>query len=255
MIILFCYKRSFRDNRGREFYKMTMLPTLKKFQSRIKIHCQCWGYYWNCFGKKKYNFSFSTTDYKEILSDPEVDLVLITTRHDRHAELVVKCLENNKNVFVEKPLALNASQLCTIIDAYNTSNGKTLTVGFNRRFSPHSNKAKSLIGNSQINVIATMNAGAIPANVWIHDMNVGGGRIIGEACHFIDLITYLTDSKVVAVCMNAMGVNVKENTDTATILLKYENGSTGTINYFANGSKEYPKERIEIYSQGEDFSN
>ena len=82
-------------------------------------------------------------------------------------------------------------------------------------------------------------------------MNVGGGRIIGEACHFIDLITYLTDSKVVAVCMNAMGVNVKENTDTATILLKYENGSTGTINYFANGSKEYPKERIKfIHKRG-----
>jgi predicted dehydrogenase len=94
-----------------------------------------------------------------------------------------------------------------------------------------------------------MNAGAIPPNVWIHDMNVGGGRIIGEACHFIDLITFFTGSRVVNVCMNAMGRNPNENTDSATILLKYENGSTGTINYFAKGSKEYPKERIEVYSQ------
>jgi predicted dehydrogenase len=100
-----------------------------------------------------------------------------------------------------------------------------------------------------MNVIATMNAGNIPANVWVHDMLVGGGRIIGEACHFIDLITYLTGSKVKAVCMNAMGINPLENTDNASILLKYENGSTGVINYFSNGSKAYSKERLEVYSQ------
>ena len=100
-----------------------------------------------------------------------------------------------------------------------------------------------------MNIIATMNAGTMPANVWVHDMQVGGGRIIGEACHFIDLITFLTGSKVKAVCMNAMGINPQENTDNATILLQYENGSTGVINYFANGSKSYEKERIEVYSQ------
>ena len=122
-------------------------------------------------------------------------------------------------------------------------------VGFNRRFSPHAEKMKSLLGTSQMNVIATMNAGNIPANVWVHDMLVGGGRIIGEACHFIDLITYLTGSKVKAVCMNAMGINPAENTDNATIFLKYENGSTGVINYFSNGSKAYSKERVEVYSQ------
>ena len=230
------------------FTKMTMLPALKNSNAGLKYIASAGGVTGTALAKK-YNFSFSTTDYKEIVSDKEVDLVLITTRHDQHAALVVECLEKNKNVFVEKPLALNASELDKIIEAYKTSNGEALTVGFNRRFSPHAIKVKSLIGNSPISVIATMNAGAIPANVWVHDMNVGGGRIIGEACHFIDLISYFTDSKVVAICMNAMGVNPNENTDTATILLKYENGSTGTINYFANGSKEYPKERIEIYSQ------
>lgn len=230
------------------FTKMTMLPAIKSTEASFKYIASSGGVSGTSLAKK-YNFSFSTTDYKDILKDEEVDLVLITTRHDQHASLVVESLRNNKNVFVEKPLAINNGQLNEIIDAYKDSSGKTLTVGFNRRFSPHSIKVKSLIDNSPMNVIATMNAGAIPANSWIHDMNIGGGRIIGEACHFIDLITFFTGCKVVSVCMNTMGINPNENTDTATILLKFENGSTGTINYFANGSKEYPKERIEIYSQ------
>lgn len=230
------------------FTKMTMLPALKNSRANYKYIASAGGVTGTALAKK-YNFSFSTTNYKEILSDSEVDLVMITTRHDQHAKMVVECLNQNKNVFVEKPLAINEEQLSSIIEAYNSTKNATLTVGFNRRFSPHAIKLKSLIGNSPMNVIATMNAGAIPPNVWVHDMNVGGGRIIGEACHFIDLITYLTGSKVVSVCMNAMGVNPNENTDTASILLKYENGSTGVINYFANGSKSYPKERIEVYSQ------
>lgn len=230
------------------FTKMTMLPAIKSTEASFKYIASSGGVSGTSLAKK-YNFSFSTTDYKDILKDEEVDLVLITTRHDQHASLVVESLRNNKNVFVEKPLAINNGQLNEIIDAYKDSSGKTLTVGFNRRFSPHSIKVKSLLDNSPMNVIATMNAGAIPANSWIHDMNIGGGRIIGEACHFIDLITFFTGCKVVSVCMNTMGINPNENTDTATILLKFENGSTGTINYFANGSKEYPKERIEIYSQ------
>jgi predicted dehydrogenase len=101
-----------------------------------------------------------------------------------------------------------------------------------------------------MNIIATMNAGFIPADVWVQDLKVGGGRIIGEACHFVDLCSYFTGSKVISVCMNAMGINPAENTDNASILLKYEDGSNATINYFANGSKTYAKERVEIYSQG-----
>lgn len=190
----------------------------------------------------------STTDYKEILEDDEVDLVLITTRHNQHAEMVIESLNAGKNVFVEKPLALNEKELERIIEAYRES-GKTLTVGFNRRFSPHIEKIKSIVGNAQMNVVATMNAGFIPSNVWVHDMKIGGGRIIGEACHYIDLISYLTGSRVKAVCMNAMGANPEENTDNASILLKMENGSTGVINYFSNGSKAYSKERVEVFSQ------
>jgi predicted dehydrogenase/threonine dehydrogenase-like Zn-dependent dehydrogenase len=229
------------------FTTMTMLPALKGSGAGYKYIASAGGVSGTALAKK-YGFSHSTTDYNEILKDPGIDLVLITTRHDKHAPMVAESLAAGKNVFVEKPLALNNEQLQEIITAFKQSNN-TLTVGFNRRFSPHSIKIKSLIGNAPMNVIATMNAGSIPANVWVHDMQIGGGRIIGEACHFIDLITYFTGSKVKAVCMNAMGINPDDNTDNASILLKYENGSTGVINYFSNGSKAYSKERVEVYSQ------
>ncbi|MBU3659561.1 MAG: zinc-binding dehydrogenase [Flavobacteriales bacterium] len=229
------------------FTKMTMLPALKNSGAGYKYIASQGGVSGTALAQK-HGFTHSTTNYKEIINDSEVDLVFITTRHNLHASMVVETLNAGKNVFVEKPLALNLEELDLIIKAQN-ENSKIVTVGFNRRFSPHVEKMKSLLGNSSMNVIATMNAGHIPSNVWIHDMKIGGGRIIGEACHFIDLITYLTGSKVVAVCMNSMGLNPEENTDNASILLKYENGSTGVINYFSNGSKAYSKERVEVYSQ------
>lgn len=228
------------------FTKMTMLPALKGCGASLKYIASQGGLSGTTLAKK-FGFSHSTTNYKDILADGDVDLVMITTRHDLHAGMVVEALNAGKNVFVEKPLALNDDELSLITDAYNKS-GKSLTVGFNRRFSPHITKIKSLVGDSQMNVIATMNAGFIPANVWVHDMKVGGGRIIGEACHYIDLISFLTGSKIKSVCMNSMEKNPEENTDNASILLRYENGSTGVINYFANGSKSYSKERVEVFS-------
>jgi predicted dehydrogenase/threonine dehydrogenase-like Zn-dependent dehydrogenase len=229
------------------FTKMTMLPALKGSGANYKYIASKGGVSGTAMAQK-HGFSHSTTNVDDVLKDGEVDLVLITTRHNLHASMTIKCLEAGKHVFVEKPLALNTEELENVIAAQQKS-GKTVMVGFNRRFSPHAEKMKSLLGNSQMNVIATMNAGNIPANVWVHDMLVGGGRIVGEACHFIDLITYLTGSRVKSVCMNAMGINPEENTDNASILLKYENGSIGVINYFSNGSKSYSKERLEVYSQ------
>ncbi len=228
------------------FTKMTMLPALKAASANITSIASAGGLSGTLMAKQ-YKIAKSTTNYKDILKDEETDLVIITTRHNMHAQMVLEALQANKHVFVEKPLALNNEELDAIVEAH--TGAKTLTVGFNRRFSPHMQKIKELVGNAPMNVIATMNAGHIPADVWVHDMKVGGGRIIGEACHFIDLITFLTGSKVKAVCMNAMGVNPQENTDNASILLQYENGSTGVINYFANGSKAYAKERVEVYSQ------
>lgn len=229
------------------FTKMAMLPALKDTGAGLKYIASAGGLSGTALAKK-YGFSNSTTDYRAVLTDKEVDLVMVTTRHDAHAAMTVESLKAGKNVFVEKPLALNHEELDRIIDAYSES-GKALTVGFNRRFSPHAIKVKSLVGDGVMNVIATMNAGHIPATMWVHDLKTGGGRIIGEACHFIDLITYFTGSRVKSVCMNAMGTNPEENTDNASILLKYENGSTGVINYFSNGSKAYSKERVEVYSQ------
>ena len=147
-------------------------------------------------------------------------------------------------------MALNELELEEIVKNYEL-NDVNVSVGFNRRFSPLAMKMKSALGDSStpINIVATMNAGFIPKDVWVHDMEIGGGRIIGEACHYIDLCTFLTGSNVVSVCMNTMGLNPEENTDNASILLKYENGSNAVINYFANGSKSYSKERVEVYSQ------
>ena len=228
------------------FTSMTMLPALAGVGAPLYAIASAAGLTGTSLAKK-YKIGKSTTDYKSILNDPAIDLVMITTRHNQHAHMVTESLLAGKHVFVEKPLALNREELSEIIEAYNGS--KTLTVGFNRRFSPHMQKVKQLVGDGPMNVIATMNAGHIPANVWVHDMKVGGGRIVGEACHYMDLITFLTGSKIKAVCMNAMGANPGANTDSASILLQYENGSTGVINYFANGSKEYQKERIEVYAQ------
>lgn len=228
------------------FTAMTMLPVLSEIGAPLYSIASAAGLTGTTLARK-HKIGKSTTDYKSIINDPAIDLVIITTRHNEHAHMVREALEAGKHVFVEKPLALNKEELNSIVNAYKGD--KTLTVGFNRRFSPHMVKAKQLVGNVPMNVIATMNAGNIPANVWVHDMNVGGGRIVGEACHYMDLITYLTGSKIKAVCMNAMGDNPQANTDNASILLQYENGSTGVINYFANGSKSYSKERIEIYAQ------
>ena len=199
---------------------------------------------------KKAGAELATSDYHEILNDKEVGSVIITTRHNLHARMVKEALEAGKSVFVEKPLCLHPEELDEITDAYEkAANGVTLTVGFNRRFSPFAVKLKQMVGDGPKNIIATMNAGFIPAEMWVHDMEVGGGRIIGEACHFIDLCSYLAGSHVSAVCMNAMGENPQENTDNVSILLKYENGTNAVINYFANGSKSYQKERIEVFSQ------
>ncbi|UTW67114.1 bi-domain-containing oxidoreductase [bacterium SCSIO 12643] len=229
------------------FTKMTMLPALKGTGANLQYIVSAGGVNGTALAQK-YEITNSTTDYNQVLTDSDVDIVMITTRHNLHAKMVIDALNDDKHVFVEKPLALNIDELKSIEESYSKSKG-SLMIGFNRRFSPHTEKMKALLGNSQMNVIATMNAGAIPANVWVHDMAVGGGRIIGEACHYIDLIIFLTGSMVKSVCMNAMGENPAENTDNASIMLKMENGSTGVINYFANGSKSYSKERLEVYSQ------
>ncbi len=226
-----------------------VVPCLKRARASIKYIASAQGLNAKILAKKA-GAENATSDYREILKDPEVDLVVVTTRHNLHAAMVQEALQAGKSVFVEKPLCLNEEELNKIVELYNRApEHVTLTVGFNRRFSPFAVKLKQLAGDGPMNIVATMNAGYIPADMWVHDPQIGGGRIIGEACHYIDLCSYLTGSSVVSVCMNALGEHPEENTDNVSILLKYENGSNAVINYFANGAKSYAKERIEVFSQ------
>ena len=231
------------------FASATIIPALQKVNAPIKYIASAQGLTAKVLAKKA-KAENATSDYRVMLNDPEINTVIITTRHNLHASMVMETLEAGKSVFVEKPLCLNEEELQNIENAYMKVSDKiTLTVGFNRRFSPFAVKMKALVGGGSKNIVATMNAGYIPPEVWVQDMEVGGGRIIGEACHFIDLCSFLADSKVIAVCMNALGENLQENTDNVSILLKYENGTNAVINYFANGSKSYVKERVEVFSQ------
>ena len=229
------------------FTGSTILPKLKAAGTQIKSIASSKGLS-GSIQAKKHSIENSTTDYKGILADAEINTVLVTTQHGSHAMFVSEALERDKHVFVEKPLSTTWEGLERVEKAVEKSKG-WVTVGFNRRFAPLALELKKRLSPAPLNIIATMNAGFIPPEVWVHDIKAGGGRIIGEACHFIDICTYFTGSRVVEVCMNAMGPDAQTNTDNASILLKYENGSNAVINYFSNGSKTYSKERIEVHQQ------
>ncbi len=231
------------------FTSMTVLPALKKTNAQLKYICSARGLNSTVLAKK-YGVRYSTTNFESMLQDEEVDTVLIITRHDLHANMVLGALSAGKHVFVEKPLALNLSELEKIIQVYQDKKHGSLTVGFNRRFSPHIRAIKASIGDSpgEISINATMNAGFIDRGSWVQDMTIGGGRIIGEACHYFDLAVYLTRSKIQSVCTNSLGTSPPSSTDNASMLLRMENGSQVIINYYSNGARSYSKERIEVFS-------
>ncbi len=230
------------------FTKMTLLPALNSQISRIKYLASQNGFN-STHLAKKYGIKFSTTDYKNILNDSEVDTVIITTRHNTHANIIIDCLEAEKNVFVEKPLTINEEQLQRVLEVYKRTKFCSLMVGFNRRFSKHSIAIKKALSKSNvpINIIATMNAGNIPEDHWVHDLEIGGGRIIGEACHIIDLCVFLAGSLVKSVCANSLGTNTNLKSDNVSIMLNFINGSNAVINYFSNGSISYGKEKLELF--------
>lgn len=207
---------------------------------------------------EKAGFAKTTTDTSAMISDPEVNTVAIVTRHNSHAHFVSESLNAGKNVFVEKPLALTLEELAEVEATYysksSTSSAPKLMVGFNRRFSPQVQKMKELLLSVKEpkSFMMTMNAGAIPADHWTQDNEVGGGRIIGEACHFIDLMRYLADSEIVSVQCRRMGDvdGVEITEDKAAIILGFADGSFGTIHYLANGAANFPKERVEVFAAG-----
>jgi len=196
---------------------------------------------------ERFGFGFCTSDEKDIFQSSDINTVFIATRHDSHAEYVLKALKAGKNVFVEKPICLSIEELHLIADAYNGDNH--LLVGFNRRFSKLSVLLKEQIGNGPMTMTYRVNAGIIPTDSWIQDMELGGGRIIGEVCHFIDYLTWLNGSLPISVFASALP-DSENNNDTVNIQLSFENGSIGVVSYFANGPKSLPKEYIEVFHSG-----
>jgi polar amino acid transport system substrate-binding protein len=199
---------------------------------------------------EKYGFGYCTTDTEQLLKDESIDAVVIATRHGSHAKFAADALRAGKAVFVEKPLAIDEAGLARVLDAQAESSG-LLTVGFNRRFSPLVEEMKRFFAPGQpLAVQYRINAGPIPPGTWIHDPEDGGGRIIGEVCHFIDLVQYLTGDEPVEVFAHSLGGPTAGLHDTVTITLRYRGGSVASINYFATGDKSYAKEHVEVYGGG-----
>jgi len=199
----------------------------------------------------RYGFEFSTTDNKTIFDNEDIDLVIISTRHNSHAGLVIEALEKEKAVYVEKPLAIKEEELEQIVEIYNKINAPFLHVGFNRRFSQLSNRLKDFISVKDAPFIINyrINAGTIPQTHWIKDPEVGGGRIIGEVCHFIDYMNFITESipeEVYAKCIDIRDVD-NSSEDNISVTIKFKDGSVGNIIYTSIGDDAYPKEYIEIF--------
>lgn len=202
---------------------------------------------------KKNAFGTAATDVESVYLSSSINTVVIATQHNQHAGQVCDALIAGKHVFVEKPLALSIEEVDEIEKAYDGQAGKyQVMVGYNRRFAPHVQKMKALLSpiNEPKVFIMTMNAGAIPEDHWTQDPTVGGGRIIGEACHYIDLMRYLAGSKISSFTATSIGgqFGVGVTDDKASITLTFEDGSLGTIHYLANGGKTFPKERIEVFA-------
>lgn len=202
----------------------------------------------------KFGFAEAGTDATAALTDPAVDTVVIATRHDAHARQVLAALRAGKHVFCEKPLCLTLEELAEIEAVAVSRPGQLLMVGFNRRFAPQVVKTKALVDTvvEPKSFVMTVNAGAIPSDHWTQDVAVGGGRIIGEGCHFIDLLRYLAGAPVVAHHAVALGrhPSLPVRDDKSTIVFEFADGSVGTVHYLANGDKGFPKERLEVFCAG-----
>lgn len=200
---------------------------------------------------EKYGFQYCADGAQQLLNDENINTVFITTRHDSHAQYVIDCIKKDKHVFVEKPLALTENELDAVRLTYeNSKNRQFVMVGFNRRFAPAVQQIKKIFSDKQAKSIQIrVNAGITPPDHWTNDMTIGGGRVIGEGCHFIDLAMYLAGARITSISANAMedehGLN-----NTVTVTLAFDNGSIAAVNYFSNGNKRVAKEQIEVFCAG-----
>lgn len=234
------------------FANATLLPAIKKvaeislvgIASASGMHAQHAG--------KKFGFSYACSNDEQILQDPKINTVAILTRHDSHASLVLRALQAGKHVFVEKPLALDEEELQKIIQALSNHPNGLLMAGFNRRFAPLAVELSHFLQNRGEALYAhyRINAGYIPLNHWTQDRKQGGGRIIGEVCHFVDFLTYLSGSAPVSVRAQALPDGGKYSEDNISLSLTFADGSIGVVDYLANGDKSFPKEQVEVFCGG-----
>jgi len=202
----------------------------------------------------KFGFARFLSDAQSVIDDEQANLIVIATRHGSHAALTRLALERGKHVFVEKPLALNDAELDSVLEAARGSEGQLL-VGFNRRFSPLAARAKEVFAarQSPLSIVYRVNAGRIPREHWTHDASEGGGRIVGEVCHFVDLMQFLTGSAPTSVYAEAVSGGNVIGEDSVLITLQFSDGSNGVVAYLAEGDSSLAKERIEIFGEGKTF--
>ena len=233
------------------FAMRTLLPLLRRAGVQLRTIASGGGAS-GAIAAEKFDFQRATTDLDVFFDDDAVDTVFILTRHDSHAKLALRALDAGKNVFVEKPLALHEAELDALEEAAIRT-GRLLMVGFNRRFAPLARETLGLLAGraGPLSMVMTVNAGAIPRDHWTQDPVVGGGRIVGEACHFMDLARYLAQSPIVDVRVTAAANRAgRAISDIANIVVAFADGSTAAVHYLANGAKSFPKERIECFFDG-----
>lgn len=241
------------------FASQVLIPAFKKNGAQLASVASRNGLT-SAYAARKFQFEHATSDLKSVMCDDSIDAVVVATRHDSHADLACQALEAGKHVFVEKPLALNPAELQRVIDTYRratcrkSGGAPILTVGFNRRFAPQIQRMKSLLQelNEPKSFIMTVNAGAIPADHWVHDPRAGGGRIIGEGCHYFDLLRFLCGHSIASVQATMFGRQsaTEIRDDKMSITLSFTDGSFGTIHYLANGHRSISKERLEVFCAG-----
>ena len=234
------------------FANAMLLPAIKKagdinlvgIASSGGLHAQHSG--------KKFGFKYAASSDEEIINDPNINTVAILTRHDSHADLAVKALKAGKHVFVEKPLAINEKQLSAISKQLKANSQSLLTVGFNRRFAPLAQQLSAFYKDhtEPMHVHYRVNAGYIPLNHWTQNPEIGGGRIIGEGCHFIDFITFLIGESPISINTHALPDGGKYREDNVSMTFTFPDGSVGVVDYLANGDKSFPKERVEVFCGG-----
>ncbi len=234
------------------FAAAVMLPALKAISEVDLVGVASASGMNASYAAGRFGFHYASSDEVQVLEDPQINTIAVLTRHNLHARQVIAALTAGKHVFCEKPLALNQAELASIQQALAKPGAPLLTVGFNRRFAPLARKMKQFLDERKEPLFAhyRVNAGYIPLSHWTHDPEQGGGRLIGEGCHFIDFITYLVGAAPINVSVRGLPDANRYKEDNLMISLGFPDGSLGLVSYLANGDKAFPKERVEIFSAG-----